>query len=190
MVYIVSVIESILEIFKGKEYKHEVQRLMQQNENAQTRNKQIVRELREQHKLDVDKELVLRETVVATAGYVYIISNVGAFGKDVVKIGVTRRLDPEDRINELSSASVPFKFDTHALIYSDDAFALENELHTYFHNRRVNKVNNRKEFFNITMNEIVTKLEEYKHLTIKFDANMEADEYRQTLAITQNNRRK
>lgn len=130
-----------------------------------------------------EQSALTTENVIATAGYVYIISNIGAFGKDVVKIGVTRRLNPEDRIRELSSASVPYKFDTHALIYSDDAFALEAELHKYFNNKRVNKVNNKKEFFHVTMAEIAKKLKEYNHLTIKLNPNYEAEEYRQTLAI-------
>jgi hypothetical protein len=81
------------------------------------------------------------------AGYVYVISNLGAFGPDMVKIGMTRRLDPEDRVRELGDASVPFRFDTHALIFSDDAVTLENRLHTALADRRVNKVNTRREFF-------------------------------------------
>lgn len=81
------------------------------------------------------------------AGYVYVISNYGAFGPDMVKIGMTRRLDPEDRVRELGDASVPFRFDTHALIFSDDAVGLENRLHAALAERRVNKVNTRREFF-------------------------------------------
>ncbi|WP_311870584.1 DUF4041 domain-containing protein [Vagococcus lutrae] len=99
------------------------------------------------------KELDYR-TAHASAGYVYIISNIGAFGDDVVKIGVTRRIDPLERINELSSASVPFKFDVHALIFSYDAYKLETELHQYFDSYRINKVNNRKEFFKVPISKI------------------------------------
>lgn len=84
------------------------------------------------------------------AGYVYVISNIGAFGEDVVKIGMTRRLEPEDRVRELGDASVPFKFDTHALIFSDDAVGLEGRLHAALNDRRVNKVNLRREFFHAT----------------------------------------
>jgi hypothetical protein len=81
------------------------------------------------------------------AGYVYVISNVGAFGPDMVKIGMTRRLDPEDRVRELGDASVPFRFDTHALIFSDDAVSLESQLHAALAEQRVNRVNLRREFF-------------------------------------------
>jgi hypothetical protein len=81
------------------------------------------------------------------AGYVYVISNIGAFGPDMVKIGMTRRLDPEDRVRELGDASVPFRFDTHALIFSHDAVGLEAKLHAALDKQRVNKVNSRREFF-------------------------------------------
>lgn len=118
----------------------------------------------------------------ATAGYVYIISNIGSFGPDVVKIGVTRRLDPMERIDELGSASVPFKFDVHALIFSYDAYALESELHQRFDKQRVNKVNNRKEYFRVPIAEIKKVLEEYKDLTVDFNETPDAPEYRESLA--------
>lgn len=88
------------------------------------------------------------------SGYVYIISNVGSFGEDVVKIGLTRRLDPDDRVRELGDASVPFAFDTHAMIYSDEAPALEAALHREFSERRVNMSNMRKEFFRVGLDEV------------------------------------
>lgn len=119
----------------------------------------------------------------AQAGYVYIISNIGSFGQNIVKIGVTRRLKPEERIKELSSASVPFKFDTHALIFSTDAFALENKLHKRFAANKVNKVNNRKEFFNINIKDIENEIKEYDNVTVDFNEIPEADEYNETLKI-------
>lgn len=119
----------------------------------------------------------------ATAGYVYIISNVGSFGKNVFKIGVTRRLEPMDRINELGSASVPFKFDVHALIFSEDAYKLETELHNRFSNNRVNKVNNRKEYFSISIEDVENELKKYSDVTVDFNEHPEADEYRETLAL-------
>ncbi|WCG22103.1 DUF4041 domain-containing protein [Vagococcus lutrae] len=128
------------------------------------------------------KELDYR-TAHASAGYVYIISNIGAFGDDVVKIGVTKRIDPLERINELSSASVPFKFDVHALIFSYDAYKLETELHQYFDSYRINKVNNRKEFFKVPISKIEEKLSEYGELTIDFKANVDAEEYRESLLL-------
>lgn len=88
------------------------------------------------------------------AGYVYIISNIGSFGKNIHKIGLTRRLNPMDRIDELSNASVPFPFDVHAFIYSDDAPALEAKLHQIFSEKRVNVINYRKEYFNVSLEEI------------------------------------
>lgn len=85
---------------------------------------------------------------------IYIISNIGSFGEGIYKIGMTRRLDPQDRVDELGDASVPFKFDVHAMIFSDDAPALEAALHRAFDSRKVNMVNNRKEFFRVTLDEI------------------------------------
>ena len=130
-----------------------------------------------------DKEELDYRTAHAYAGYVYIISNIGAFGEGVFKIGVTRRLEPLERISELSSASVPFKFDVHALIFSYDAYKLETELHTYFEKYRMNKVNNRKEFFEVPIRKIEEKLKEYGELTIDFSKDAEAEEYRQSINI-------
>ena len=137
---------------------------------------------------DHEKEELDYRTANASAGYVYIISNIGSFGKDVFKIGVTRRLDPTERISELSSASVPFKFDIHALIFSYDAYKLETELHNYFDNYKINKVNNHKEFYKIPIEKIKEKLAEYKELTIDFEEMADAEEYRQTLAIENNDK--
>ena len=121
------------------------------------------------------------------AGYVYIISNIGSFGENIYKIGMTRRLDPQIRVDELGSASVPFKFDVHAFIFSEDAFELESKLHNHFNNYRVNKVNTRKEFFNVTLEEIenyVKTLDE----TVKFTKTATADEYRASLSAHKNNK--
>lgn len=113
------------------------------------------------------------------AGNIYIISNLGSFGENVFKIGMTRRLDPQDRVNELGDASVPFKFDVHSFIFSEDAVSLEAKLHKELENRRVNKVNPRKEFFNISIVELealVTKIEP----TAEFNRVMTAEDYRQS----------
>lgn len=117
----------------------------------------------------------------ATAGYVYIISNIGAFGEDVYKIGVTRRLDPMERIRELGSASVPFQFDVHALIFSEEAFSLEKELHNRFEKNKINKVNGRKEYFKVPFSDIKAVLVEHKELAIELTEKAEAFEYRQSL---------
>jgi hypothetical protein len=115
-------------------------------------------------------------------GHVYVISNVGSLGKDVYKIGLTRRLDPIDRIYELSNASVPFSFDVHAMIFSENAPELETALHRHFLTSQVNKVNPRKEFFRVS---IATIREELEKLNIKTQWTMTASakEYRETLAL-------
>ncbi|HCD8557635.1 TPA: DUF4041 domain-containing protein, partial [Staphylococcus aureus] len=111
-----------------------------------------IRELDQSLKdLNSERENVEDRKDNAQSGFVYIISNIGSFGENVYKIGVTRRLEPMDRINELSSASVPFEFDVHALIFSENAFELENKLHEYFKKYKVNKVNGRKEFFKVNI---------------------------------------
>ncbi|MBR6902101.1 MAG: DUF4041 domain-containing protein, partial [Synergistaceae bacterium] len=116
------------------------------------------------------------------SGHVYIISNEGSFGADVFKIGMTRRLEPFERIRELSGASVPFPFDVHAMIWSEDAPALETELHKKFALYQVNKVNARKEFFRVPLSEIKAELEN-ENLEIKWTIKADAAEYRETLAI-------
>jgi hypothetical protein len=116
------------------------------------------------------------------AGNVYIISNLGSFGDHVFKVGMTRRLDPQDRVNELGDASVPFKFDVHSFIFSDDAVGLENELHKRLHARRLNKVNLRKEFFNITLDELEQLVQEINP-TAEFNRTMLAEDYNISLSL-------
>ncbi|MBN2843979.1 MAG: DUF4041 domain-containing protein, partial [Sedimentisphaerales bacterium] len=115
-------------------------------------------------------------------GYVYVISNIGSFGENVFKVGMTRRLEPLDRVRELGDASVPFSFDVHALIYSENAPALEKTLHDRFESNRMNKVNNRKEFFRVGLGEIKTVVCEL-NLDVKWTMKAEALEYRETLNI-------
>ena len=117
------------------------------------------------------------------AGYVYIISNIGSFGEGVFKIGVTRRDNPEERIRELSSASVPFRFDTHVFIFSKNAYDLESELHERFDKQRVNKVNMRKEFFRISIDDVKKIVEENKGQVHSFIEHPDAEEYYDTLKI-------
>ena len=112
------------------------------------------------------------------AGYVYIISNIGAFGENVYKIGMTRRLDPQDRIDELGDASVPFNFDVHAMIFSDNAPALEAALHKAFEDRKVNMVNTRREFFNVTLDEIKEVVRKNFDKTIEFVDVPDAEQFR------------
>lgn len=116
------------------------------------------------------------------SGNVYIISNIGSFGGDVYKIGMTRRLEPLDRIKELGDASVPFEFDVHAMIYSDDAPAFERALHKKFLRLQMNKVNPRKEFFRVTLSDIKNEIENMK-INAKWTMTAEARQYKESLAI-------
>lgn len=117
------------------------------------------------------------------AGYVYVISNIGAFGADVVKIGMTRRLEPMDRIRELGDASVPFPFDVHAIYFSDDAVSLENSLHKRFADRRINQVNLRREFFYATPEQVKEVLATQVGNLLEFTDEPEAEQYRQSVTI-------
>ncbi|HAV1790724.1 TPA: DUF4041 domain-containing protein [Enterobacter hormaechei subsp. steigerwaltii] len=116
------------------------------------------------------------------SGHVYVISNIGSFGENVYKIGMTRRLEPLDRVRELGDASVPFSFDVHAMIYSDDAPSLENHLHKVFNDKQVNKVNSRKEFFNVGIKDIKSTIKEMS-IDAHWTMFAEAKEYRESLAI-------
>lgn len=115
------------------------------------------------------------------AGYVYLVSNIGSFGEKMVKLGLTRRLDPMDRIRELSDASVPFNFDVHALFFSKDAIGIETAMHQRLANLRVNIVNRRREFFRATPLEVKAHLGELAGELLEFQELPEALEYRQSL---------
>ena len=129
-----------------------------------------------------EKKRALSMAQQTRIGVVYIISNVGAFGEDVYKIGMTRRLDPRDRIDELSGASVPFGFDIHAFIETVDAPKLEKELHQYFNEYRINKINARKEFFKVPIEKIRAYLE-VREIPASFTMMAEARQYHETQAI-------
>lgn len=129
----------------------------------------------QQHNIVEQKEEILKRAN-GKAGYVYVISNLGSFGQQVFKVGMTRRMNPQDRIDELGDASVPFKFDVHAMIFSDDAVGLEYQLHQELTAKRFNKVNLRKEFFVTTIEELQT-LVEIIDPTAEFKTSMVAHEY-------------
>jgi hypothetical protein len=116
------------------------------------------------------------------AGHVYIISNIGSFGERIFKIGMTRRLEPMERVRELGAASVPFPFDVHAMVYSEDAPALEAVFHQRFKDRSVNLVNTRKEFFHIDLSEIEAFAKQ-RGLAMAFTKIAEAREYRESAAM-------
>ncbi|WP_082805075.1 GIY-YIG nuclease family protein [Neobacillus novalis] len=131
--------------------------------------------------IDAKKEEIASLTL-GKAGYVYIISNLGSFGEQMFKIGMTRRMNPHERVDELGSASVPFKFDVHAMVFSDDAVGLENKLHKILSQQRVNKVNYRKEFFKTNIESLKEMVEEIDP-TVEFVTTMLAEEYNQTRAM-------
>lgn len=118
-------------------------------------------------------------------GHVYVISNIGSFGENVYKIGLTRRLEPMDRVKELSSASVPFPFDVHAMIYTDDAPALETALHREFSTKRVNAVNLRKEFFSVDLDEIKEAVEKIAGVEAEFKMTALAEDYYESLRLVE-----
>ena len=134
---------------------------------------------------DIDKSIndVDYRSANIRAGYVYVISDVGAFGERMVKIGMTRRLEPMDRVRELSDASVPFRFDVHALFFSKDAVSLETMLHHEFEDRRVNRVNARKEFYYCTPHEVLEKLKEKDVAVVEYKVEPDAEEFKISQAI-------
>jgi hypothetical protein len=151
----------------------------EKHDKLQAQIEKLEQELKEAQE---KKERALSMAQQTKRGHVYVISNIGSFGENVYKIGMTRRLEPVDRVKELGDASVPFQFDIHAMIYSDEAPTLENELHKAFTNKKVNMLNYRKEFFNVTLDEIENKVKEIG-LDAEFSRLPEAMEYRETLAI-------
>ncbi|MGN6715512.1 DUF4041 domain-containing protein [Anaerocolumna jejuensis] len=119
------------------------------------------------------------------AGYVYIISNIGAFGENIFKIGMTRRLDPQERVDELGDASVPFNFDVHAMIFSEDAPKLEAALHKAFEDKKLNMINQRREFFKVTLNEIKEVVSKNFDKTVEYIEVPDAEQYRLSLKMKQ-----
>ena len=187
-----------------REYERAIKKALKDEEKAQEALEQKKREIAEaqtQEKIQklqeqiqgLEKALVeareLRERAMSMAqqtkiGYVYVISNIGSFGKDVYKIGMTRRLDPMERVLELSNASVPFPFDVHTFIYSEDAPSLEADLHRRFDAKKVNSINYRKEYFHVTLDEIKAALKE-KGVDAQFVDEPDAFQYRESLVKEQ-----
>lgn len=133
--------------------------------------------------LDSEEKLIDYREQNAKAGYVYVISNVGAFGEGVYKIGMTRRLEPMDRVDELGDASVPFWFDVHAMVFSDNAPALESKLHEHFAAGRLNKVNGRKEFFRADIAEIESVIRANYDAAVEVAREAPAEQYRESLRM-------
>ena len=170
-------------------FSNEISKLMKYMQKADDIEKQLyidkIRKLEERlSRLEKEKDNVLERERNTRAGFVYIISNIGSFGRDVYKIGMTRRLEPMDRIKELSSASVPFKFDVHAIIFSHDAPALESILHKTFKDNLINKVNPRKEFFKINLENIKEVVKNNHNATVKFIEDCEAFEHYESVRLS------
>lgn len=170
-----------------EKYNNEINKLTSQLDAAETAEQQKLK----QRILELEamlSDVVVKKTEIAKlqngkAGNVYIISNLGSFGENVFKVGMTRRLDPQDRVNELGDASVPFKFDVHSFIFSEDAVDLEFKLHKRLSKQRVNKVNARKEFFYSSIDELETLVNEIDP-TAEFNKTMLAEEFRQSQSST------
>ncbi|MGN7297030.1 DUF4041 domain-containing protein [Ferdinandcohnia sp. SAFN-114] len=161
----------------NKEEKH-IENVMQHSSQF---SEQRVNELKTRlEEIRRQKEEVDYRVKNTKAGYIYVISNIGSFGETIYKIGMTRRLDPMDRVRELGGASVPFRFDVHAVIFSDNAPELEASLHRTFSHRRVNKINERKEFFNVRLEEIKKVVNQNHDAVIEFTMVADAKEYRET----------
>lgn len=169
-------------------YQNALQRINAQLETASESDRAAIEEKKAElvAQLDkIDKEFADVDYREANqrAGYVYVISNIGAFGENVYKIGMTRRLDPQDRVDELGDASVPFNFDVHAMIFSNDAPKLEAALHNAFADRKLNFVNQRREFFNVTLDEIKQVVKENYDKSVEFVELAPAEQYRESLKL-------
>ena len=176
----------------AKEKKHfaaaikELEKKLLAAENDAVREdiKQKLDEVRNNYfELEKEEKVIDYREQNAKAGYIYIISNIGAFGENVYKIGMTRRLEPMDRIDELGDASVPFTFDVHALIFSENAPTLESKIHQHFYKNRINKLNNRKEFFRADIDEIEIVVKENYNKVADIVKEAPAEQYRESLLM-------
>lgn len=154
------------------------------NEKQHARLALLVDRLESELKEAIERKArAMSRAQLTRSGWVYVLSNVGSFGEGVYKIGLTRRLKPEERVDELGDASVPFCFDIHAVIYTEDAPALEAALHREFADRRVNRVNLRKEYFRVTLSEIQAAVKKHHTGVVSMVLDAEAEEWRKTVAM-------
>jgi hypothetical protein len=170
-----------------EKYKLEMDSVKQQL--AESNDAKLVKQLQERmDKLQAQfnevegKKVAIIKLEHGQAGYIYVISNLGSFGENIFKIGMTRRYDPQERIDELGDASVPFRFDVHCTIFSNNAPELETQIHKRLHNNRVNKINLRKEFFNVTIDELEELVFELEP-SDSFNRTMIAEQFHQSLAV-------
>ena len=169
-----------------EKYQNEIDRISALIETADAAEKPALEEQLNKVQMQLAEVNEMREDIInlqnGKAGTIYVISNIGSFGQDVFKVGMTRRLEPMDRISELSNASVPFPFDVHCFIFSEDAVSLENKLHHILNDQRVNKVNLRKEFFHVSLDEI-QKLVEECDPSAAFNRTAAAEQWYQSQSI-------
>lgn len=178
-----------------KEIERELTQLDRERAAIQAALDRALAEARDRHSDEVDRlrarlaeaeaksERAKSMAQLTKSGHVYVISNIGSFGDGVFKIGMTRRLEPGERVKELGDASVPFPFDVHMMISSDDAPKLENALHRELHKLRINKINVRKEFFRTSL-DTIRDIVERNHGQVQYVADAEALEYRQSISMT------
>jgi len=178
-----------------REIQRELEQLERERTAIQVALEKALQETEDKHSEEIERlrtrlkeaeeksQRAISRAQMTKSGHVYVISNIGSFGTDVYKIGMTRRLEPEQRVKELSSASVPFPYDIHMMISSDDAPSLENNLHKALNKNRLNKINLRKEFFKTDINMIKSIVQE-NHGEISYVADAEALEYYESQQIT------
>lgn len=183
------------EQLREKEVEKELKQLERERAAIQAALEKALAEAKDEHSAEIENlkarlkeaeersQRAISQAQITKSGHVYVISNVGSFGDGVFKIGMTRRLEPLDRVKELGDASVPFPFDIHMMISCDDAPALENAIHRTLHKLRINKINLRKEFFRTEFDEIRRIVEE-NHGRVDYVADAEALEFRQSASMT------
>jgi len=179
-----------------REIERELQRLERERTAIKAALEKALAEAKDQYSEEVqhlkarlaeaeeNSQRAMSRAQMTKSGHVYVISNIGSFGEDIFKIGMTRRLEPADRVRELGDASVPFPFDVHMMISSDDAPTLENALHRALHRLRLNKIKPRKEFFRTDL-DAIREIVEQNHGEVEYVADAEALEYRQSLEISE-----
>jgi len=179
----------------AREIEKQIQDAQREQAAIQAALERALREAADEHSAEVEhlraklreaeekSQRAMSRAQMTKSGHVYVISNIGSFGEGVFKIGMTRRLEPDERISELSSASVPFPYDVHMMVSCDDAPSLENALHRELHRQRLNKVNFRKEFFRVDL-ESIRKIVESSHGEVDYVAEPAALQYRETLSMT------
>lgn len=179
------------EVEKQQKEEAELQKKLKEayEQGKQSEAEKYEKQINDLNQIIENSQRTISQAQQTKVGHVYIISNIGSFGQNVYKIGMTRRLEPMDRVDELGDASVPFSFDVHAMIKSDNAPALETSLHKHFENKRVNLINSRKEFFYVTLDEIEKFIKE-SNMDVEFTETAEAREFRESEAIRESQKKK